>query len=109
MPDGDDEGFGLVFLEAGACRRPVVGGRSGGVPEAVVDGQTGILVNGNSVEETAEAIIRLLSDPELSSRMANNGWSRSRCFDWRETAVRFRSLCWPRMAGLAVDDPVRVC
>jgi phosphatidylinositol alpha-1,6-mannosyltransferase len=109
MPDGDDEGFGLVFLEAGACRRPVVGGRSGGVPEAVLDGQTGILVNGNSVEETAEAIIRLLSDPELSSRMANKGWSRSRSFDWRETAVRFRSLCWPRMAGLTVDDPVRVC
>jgi phosphatidylinositol alpha-1,6-mannosyltransferase len=93
MPDGDDEGFGLVFLEAGACRRPVVGGRSGGVPEAVVDGETGILVNGDSVEETADALIRLLASPELSSRMATAGWLRSRRFDWRETAAQFRSLC----------------
>ena len=93
MPDGDDEGFGLVFLEAGACRRPVIGGRSGGVPEAVVDGETGILVNGDSVQETADAILRLLSNPELSSRMATAGWLRSRRFDWRETAAQFRSIC----------------
>jgi phosphatidylinositol alpha-1,6-mannosyltransferase len=93
MPDGDDEGFGLVFLEAGACRRPVVGGRSGGVPEAVVDGETGILVNGDSVKETGDAIIRLLGNPELSSRMATAGWSWSRRFDWRKTATEFRSIC----------------
>jgi phosphatidylinositol alpha-1,6-mannosyltransferase len=93
MPDGDDEGFGLVFLEAGACRRPVIGGRSGGVPEAIVDGETGILVNGDSVEETANAIIRLLSNPDLSRRMATAGWLRSRRYDWRETAAQFRSIC----------------
>jgi phosphatidylinositol alpha-1,6-mannosyltransferase len=93
MPDGDDEGFGLVFLEAGACRRPVIGGRSGGVPEAVVDGETGLLVNGDSVEETADAITRVLANPELSSRMACKGWSWSRRFDWCATAAQFRSLC----------------
>lgn len=94
MPNGDDEGFGLVFLEAGACRRPVIGGRSGGVPEAVLDGQTGILVNGHSVKQTADAIIRLLENAELSNQMAGNGWSRSHQFDWRHTAAQFRSLCW---------------
>jgi phosphatidyl-myo-inositol dimannoside synthase len=94
MPNGDDEGFGLVFLEAGACHRPVIGGRSGGVPEAILDGETGILVNGSSVDETARAIIQLLGNAQLSNRMASNGWSRSHQFDWRQTAAQFRSLCW---------------
>src|SRR5262249_30414488 len=60
MPDGDDEGFGLVFIEAGACCKPVIGGRSGGVPEAIQEGVTGLLVDGNSVKQTQDAIVRLL-------------------------------------------------
>jgi phosphatidylinositol alpha-1,6-mannosyltransferase len=107
MPDGDDEGFGLVFLEAGACRKPVVGGRSGGVPEAVVDGETGILVDGASVPETARAIIRVLMDPELATRLAANGQEHARRFDWRATAAGFRAACAlpePRPAPRP-DDP----
>jgi phosphatidylinositol alpha-1,6-mannosyltransferase len=91
--DGDDEGFGLVFLEAAACQRAVVGGRSGGVPEAVIDGTTGILVDGHSVEETTAAIIQLLANPELANRMAIEGWLRSRRFNWGDTASRFAALC----------------
>lgn len=93
MPNGDDEGFGLVYVEAGACGRPVIGGRSGGVPEAVLDGQTGLLVNGESVDETADAIIQLLTNPDLSNRLATQGRSRSLRFDWRRTAAQFRSMC----------------
>ena len=51
MPDGDTEGFGLVFLEANACGRAVIGGKAGGAVEAVRDGETGLLVDGNSVQE----------------------------------------------------------
>jgi phosphatidylinositol alpha-1,6-mannosyltransferase len=59
MPDGETEGFGLVFLEANACGRAVIGGRAGGAVEAVKDGRSGLLVNGESVDEIAEAIIRV--------------------------------------------------
>ena len=58
---GDFEGFGMVFLEAAACGKPVIGGRSGGVPEAVEDGATGLLVGGNDHEELRSAILRLAS------------------------------------------------
>ena len=73
MPDGDTEGFGLVFREANACRKPVIGGRAGGVVEAVVDGHTGLLVNGNDPQEIAEAIERIWPirySPNASARTA---------------------------------------
>jgi phosphatidylinositol alpha-1,6-mannosyltransferase len=46
LPDGDTEGFGLVFREANACHKPVIGGRAGGAVEAVADGTSGLLVDG---------------------------------------------------------------
>lgn len=60
MPDGDTEGFGLVFLEANACGRAVIGGRAGGAVEAVRVVETGLLVDGYSIEEISTAIRRLL-------------------------------------------------
>ena len=99
MPDGDDEGFGLVFLEAGACCVPVIGGRSGGVPEAVIDGQTGLLVDGNSSQETGDAIIRLLMDRQLAREMARKGFLRAQQFDWRRTSKAFLELCRETIAG----------
>jgi phosphatidyl-myo-inositol dimannoside synthase len=64
---GDFEGFGIVFLEAAACGKPVIGGRSGGVPEAVEDGATGLLVDGRDPEELRSAILRLASASLRSS------------------------------------------
>jgi phosphatidylinositol alpha-1,6-mannosyltransferase len=60
--DGALEGFGLVYFEAAAWGRPAVAGRSGGEVDAVVDGQTGILVDGRSVDQVADAIAGLLGD-----------------------------------------------
>ena len=102
MPDGDDEGFGLVFLEAGACCLPVIGGRSGGVPEAVIDGQTGLLVDGNSSQETGDAIIRLLMDRQLAREMARKGFLRAQQFDWRRTSKAFLELCRETIAAQTV-------
>jgi phosphatidylinositol alpha-1,6-mannosyltransferase len=69
----DVEGFGLVFLEAAACGKPTVGGRSGGIPDAVCEGHTGLLVDPLSTDDTAGALARLLTDPGLASEQGNNG------------------------------------
>lgn len=73
LPDGDTEGFGLVFREANACRKPVIGGRAGGVVEAVKDGESGLLVDGNDVDEIAAAVERILGDDALAARLAATG------------------------------------
>lgn len=65
----DTEGFGIVFIEAGACRKPCIGGRSGGSRDAIVDGETGILVDPSSHSEVAKATVTLLNDDGLSSRL----------------------------------------
>ncbi|MBW2660898.1 MAG: glycosyltransferase family 4 protein [Deltaproteobacteria bacterium] len=93
LPNGDTEGFGLVFLEANACGKPVIGGKAGGVPDAVADGETGILVDGNSVEDIAKAAIQLLSNKELAERMGQAGYKRAQNFSWANKAEEFRQLC----------------
>jgi phosphatidyl-myo-inositol dimannoside synthase len=79
----EQEGFGVVFLEAQACGVPVVAGRSGGSPEALVDGQTGVLVDGRDRTAVAEALIGLLTDAGRRRTMGANGR------DWVE-----RSWSW---------------
>lgn len=70
------EGFGIVFLEANACSKPVIGGRSGGIPDAVLDGETGLLVDPNNIDEIASAIIKLLTDEKLAKEMGMKGRER---------------------------------
>jgi len=67
--DGDNEGFGLVFLEAAASGKPSIAGLAGGTGSAVVDGVTGLRIDGENVAEIATALGRLLNDPEESNRM----------------------------------------
>jgi phosphatidylinositol alpha-1,6-mannosyltransferase len=93
LPNGDTEGFGLVFLEAAACGKPVVGGRDGGVPDAVVDGETGLLVDGASADEFAEAVVRVLSDPDLAARLGRNGIEHARTMTWEGAAKAFEEFC----------------
>lgn len=73
MPDGEQEGYGLVFLEAGLAGKPVIGGRTGGAAEAVLDGKTGILVDPYDPAALAAAIRSLASDPALRARMGEAG------------------------------------
>ena len=67
------EGLGIVYLEASACGLPVVGGKSGGAPDAVLVGETGVVVDGTNTFEIAEACIELLNNPELCALMGANG------------------------------------
>jgi len=89
LPDGDTEGFGLIFLEANACSKPVVGGRAGGAIDAVIDGQTGLLVNGDDSEEIATAISRLLGDEALRHRLAEGALRHARSHSWQASAQAF--------------------
>lgn len=70
---GHFEGFGIVYLEAGACGKPVVGTRSGGVQDAVREGETGLLVDEDDHESAAAAILSLLRDPKLAKSMGEAG------------------------------------
>ncbi|MBN2084309.1 MAG: glycosyltransferase family 4 protein [Anaerolineales bacterium] len=76
------EGFGLVFLEAGAYGLPAVGSRSGGIPDVVIDGDSGILVNPGDADAAGEAMIRLAEDPELALRMGSAGRQRAEHLTW---------------------------
>lgn len=81
------EGFGIVFLEAAASARPSIGGRTGGVAEAVVDGVTGRLISGTSAPELAAAIRELARSTELRKRMGEAGRERVlRWFSWERAA-----------------------
>lgn len=86
------EGWGNVFLEAAACGRPVVVGDSGGSREALVHGETGLLVDGTDEEAVAEALVTLLDDPGYARRLGKAGRA------WVE-----REHTWPvvaeRLAG----------
>ena len=80
---GDVEGFGITYLEANAFGKPVIGGRSGGVAEAVIDGVTGLLVDPRDVNAIASACIRLLNDPDLAERLGRQGRDRVKTvFSW---------------------------
>jgi phosphatidylinositol alpha-1,6-mannosyltransferase len=72
----DVEGFGLVFLEANACGTPVVGARTGGIPDAIVDGVTGTLIPPNSPDALATAIIRLMAEPAELAQLGAQGRKR---------------------------------
>jgi phosphatidylinositol alpha-1,6-mannosyltransferase len=74
--DGQLEGYGLVYFEAAAWGRPVVAGRSGGEVDVVVDGATGVLVDGTSVDAVAQAVGGLLADPPRMRRLGEAGRQR---------------------------------
>jgi phosphatidylinositol alpha-1,6-mannosyltransferase len=85
---GDIEGFGIVFLEAAATGKPVIGGDNGGVPEAVERDVTGLLVNGADVGEVAGAIRLLASSEQRRQQMGQAGRNRARDrFSWERAAA----------------------
>jgi phosphatidylinositol alpha-1,6-mannosyltransferase len=73
---GDIEGFGIVYLEANLLKKPVVAGDSGGVPDAVVHGETGLLVDPTDSQAVAGALITLLQDRSLAQQLGQQGYDR---------------------------------
>lgn len=74
--DGQVEGFGLVFTEAHAHGKPVIAGRSGGVVDAVLHEKTGLLVPPGNPEQLADALLRLIEEPELAEALGTAGKKR---------------------------------
>ena len=87
--DGDIEGFGMVFLEANAARKPVIGGMSGGTGDAIVHGVTGLRVDGTDVKAISDSVIYLLKDREKARNMGKAGRRRvEEEFTWESVADR---------------------
>lgn len=97
---GDVESFGMVFTEAGAMGKPVIGGRSGGTFEAVLENRTGYLVDPNSAEELSHRIETLLSSDQLRMEMGNEGRKRVITeFSWKSRATDLREITADLAAG----------
>lgn len=86
MPDGDTEGFGLVFLEAAAAGTPSIAGNAGGAVDAVLDGETGRLVDGEDVSAIAYAIMDLLTDEVTRKRMGEAARKHALTQGWPDKA-----------------------
>lgn len=86
------EGFGLVYLEAGAFGLPVVGVRSGGVASAIRHGETGLVLDPGDIQGIVNALYQLLTDPDLARRMgeANRRWAET--LTWEKNAVEHFDL-----------------
>jgi phosphatidylinositol alpha-1,6-mannosyltransferase len=89
----DVEGLGVVYLEAAATGLPVVAGNSGGAPDAVLAGESGVVVDGRAVSEVADAVAELLADPVRAKAMgaAGRAWVDSE-WRWDLVAQRMRAL-----------------
>jgi phosphatidylinositol alpha-1,6-mannosyltransferase len=87
------EGLGIVYLEASACGLPVIAGSSGGAPDAVVDGVTGFVVDGQNNQEIAAAAIKLLNDLDQAKKMGTAGraWIVEN-WRWEIWSERFNKL-----------------
>jgi len=89
IQDGTDvEGFGMVFLEAGACGKPTIAGSTGGQSDAVIDEKTGLIVDGTDRSAVVTALDRLLSDKDLRLRLGKAGRDNALNFDWKHVVQR---------------------
>ncbi|TKJ39996.1 hypothetical protein CEE37_09680 [candidate division LCP-89 bacterium B3_LCP] len=83
------EGFGIVFLEANACGLPVIAGNTGGVPDAVKDGETGFLVDPEDPAAIASAIEKLYADEALRRKLGKRGRIWAEEHDWSKIVPRY--------------------
>jgi glycosyltransferase involved in cell wall biosynthesis len=81
------EGLGLVTVEAQACGAPVVATAVGGQPEAVIDGQSGLLVPPDDSTSLANAVLDILDHPELRNSLVEGGLKHSRSFEFGTTVI----------------------
>ena len=89
----DVEGLGIVYLEAQACGVPVIAGNSGGAPETVIDGETGIVVDGSSERSVATGLVEILDNPERAAAMGARGREHVvQSWTWEVMAARARRI-----------------
>lgn len=99
--DGDLEGFGLVFLEANACGLPVIGGRSGGVVDAISNNNSGILIEPGNKLELKEAMKRLIFDEKVRLEIGRFGKQRAISeFSLEKKRIQFTNILKNNFLGL---------
>jgi len=86
------EGFGLVYLEANACGKPVIGTLNCGAEEAIIDGYNGFLVPQRDSDATAEVIRFLLTNPRVAEEIGDNGRKRAKEMSWDNTVSNITSI-----------------
>jgi D-inositol-3-phosphate glycosyltransferase len=96
------ETYGLVALEAAASRVPVIAAASGGLREAVVDGVTGIVLDSRDPEAWAEAIVRLVSQGDSATALAQNARVRAERLSWSSSAEQLQAVYARLVSSLAV-------
>jgi glycosyltransferase involved in cell wall biosynthesis len=84
--------MGIVNLEAMACGKPVIASRTGGVPEIVMEDETGLLVPPEDATALAEALRRLANDETQRARMGAAGMNRAKKFTWLSIANSYREM-----------------
>lgn len=90
---GDIEGYGIVCLEANSFGKPVVASRAGGLTEAVINEETGLLVDPENIEDIARASKRLLDNPELRERLGLAGKARAeKDFKWEDRTKQLQEF-----------------
>lgn len=91
--NGDYEGFGIVYLEANLCGKPVIAGLSGGASDAVIDGVNGIMVDPEDVGAISQAILDLSGNEEKRRRLGESGRDRAlKEFNWEQQAFRLLNI-----------------
>jgi len=83
------EGFGLVFLEAGACGKPVIGTSGCGIEDAIEDNFNGLLVSQNDIKKTSHVVLKILDNPDLAKRLGINGKKKAQNMSWQNTVKKY--------------------
>ncbi|OEC84710.1 glycosyl transferase family 1 [Methanobacterium sp. A39] len=87
---GNTEGLGVVLLEAMACKLPVIGSNTGGIPDIIQHSETGLLVPEKDVSQLSEAILNLIENKDLRDKLAVNGYNQVReNFNWKEISKSY--------------------
>lgn len=90
--DGDQEGLGLVMLEAMASGLPIVANDSGGISQVIENGVNGLLCQEKNVKQLSDAISAVLNDEELAARLRKNGADLVKQYDYKEIAARYAAI-----------------
>lgn len=98
-----NESFGLVAMEAQACGTPVVAARVGGLPVAVSEGETGVLVDGHDTGDWADALENLLDDDDTRLRMATDAVQHAANFSWSNSAAQLAAV-YSEALSLEIDN-----
>ena len=92
MENGATEGFGLVFIEAMAAGIPVIGTKTGGIKDIIIDGETGYFVKGKDSDAIAERVNFLLENPEESMRIVENAKKEVKRYSWENVGENYINI-----------------